>query len=380
MTTLFQRLQDARLAPRIAVVGDLMIDKHVQCDVEGISPEDDLAWKVRVVETSYKPGGAANVAANVRELGADTHVFGAVGRDDGAGLLRYLLSLLSIQHVFDNSDPGRVTTVKTRYLSRRGRHILRVDREHTHMLTNPSFLPELLAAGGRRWDAVVVSDYAKGVVSRELIERIEGAGLCFLVDPKRRDILAYGKNARLLTPNEKELRLMSSAQAEAPIPAVFAELPAAVPGQFIVLTRGEKGAELWRSEDGRWEFKTRFEVRGRRMGDPAGCGDSLLAALAFAIACGWDIDSAWRVAVAAGACAFDQVGVCSVSRSALLRELGTFNYEEGANENRAKDWNCVLSARPVDAGGLSKERDGAGLRSAVDTSRRSGYGDGPAGK
>ena len=376
MTTLSQRLQGARLTPRIAVVGDLMIDKHVQCDVEGISPEDDLAWKVKVVETSYKPGGAANVAANVRELGAATHVFGAVGRDDGAGLLRYLLNLLSIQHVFDNSDPGRVTTVKTRYLSRRGRHILRVDKEHTHTLVNPSFLRELLTDG--RWDAVVVSDYAKGVVSRELIERLEGAGLCFMVDPKKRDILAYGKNARLLTPNEKELRLMSPAHAEAPIPAVFAELTAAVPGQFILLTRGEKGAELWRNESGRWEFKTRFEVRRRRMGDPAGCGDSLLAALAFAIACGWDIDSACRLAVAAGACAFDQVGVCSVSRSALLKELGTFNYEEGANENRAKDWNCVLSVRPVVDGRLPEGEDG--LRDAFDTSRRSGPGGGSAGE
>jgi bifunctional ADP-heptose synthase (sugar kinase/adenylyltransferase) len=112
--------------PQILVIGDIMLDKHVHCEVLGLSSEDDLTPKIRIISEDVSLGGAANVAVNLRKLGAEVMLIGQVGTDGDGHRVDQLLETNEIANDIW-CDSSRPTTVKTRYLTPRGRHIVRVD-------------------------------------------------------------------------------------------------------------------------------------------------------------------------------------------------------------------------------------------------------------
>lgn len=300
--------------PRILVIGDIMLDKHVHCEVLGLSPEDDLTPKIRVISEDVSLGGAANVAVNLRRLGAKVLLVGQLGKDGDGHWVDQLLETNEIENI-TWCDQKRPTTVKTRYLTPRGRHIVRVDAEKTHhspefvewFSSTVNFLGEL--------DAIIVSDYAKGVIAPAVLDLLRNRYKCpIVVDPKR-PLEQYGQ-IFAATPNQAEFDQHINAD----------EL-CSYQLDWIVITRGAKGCSLI---DKCGMTCHNFSVRVREVGDPTGCGDSFVAAFTYAITRGLKIDAACRVGNAAGAVKFDHRGVHAVTIQEIVDEMRR-SKDEGAD-------------------------------------------------
>lgn len=296
--------------PRILVIGDIMLDKHVHCEVLGLSPEDDLTPKIRIISEDVSLGGAANVAVNLRRLGAKVLLVGQLGKDGDGHWIDQLLETNEIENI-TWCDQKRPTTVKTRYLTPRGRHIVRVDAEKTHhspefmewFSSTVNFLGEL--------DAIVVSDYAKGVIAPAVLDLLRNRYKCpIVVDPKR-PLGEYGC-VFALTPNHSEFEQ-------------YREYDSPGDGQradWVVVTHGAKGCALI---DKRGVHCHSFCVRAREVGDPTGCGDSFVAAFTYAITRGLKIDAACRIGNAAGSVKFDHRGVHAVTIDEIVDEMRRSN-------------------------------------------------------
>ena len=304
--------------PRIGVIGDVMLDRHLRCKVLGLSPEDDLAYKLQVLQEVNRPGGAANVALNLKKLGAEVQLFGTVGRDASAGILTELLHKQEIR-LYLESVPCTPTTTKTRYMTDRGRHVARVDEEQIYEVAD-----RVVVDWQSAWetnDLLVVSDYAKGVVNEFLLRRVWQSRRPFIVDPKRTELADYG-SAWFITPNEKE----ANAAYNDPVIDIYTpSLLSRCEATSLLITLASAGA-LYCHKPEEDEVQEPIKVRAREVGDPCGCGDSLLACLAYSLACGVPEAEAVRIAVAAGACAVDHVGAYAVTRENIEAELNSFAY------------------------------------------------------
>jgi D-beta-D-heptose 7-phosphate kinase/D-beta-D-heptose 1-phosphate adenosyltransferase len=297
-----------------------MLDEYIVGDVSRVSPEAPVPV-VAVAETFHRPGGAANVARNLRALGASVRL-GAVVGDDVAGVsltdacreAGILLEALS-------AVPGRVTPRKLRVLSQH-QQLLRLDWERVEPV-DPAVSLALLA----RWDAsappdvVVLSDYAKGFCTpelvRALIDRARAMGVPTVVGPKRRDLSVY-RGASVLVPNLRELEVAAgrSLGADDVLPAARQLLAEAEVGA-IVVTLGASGM-LAVPRDG---DAVRVPAHRHEVYDVTGAGDTVLATLALAFAAGADLASAARMASAAAGVAVGRIGTAAVRLDELLPAL-----------------------------------------------------------
>jgi D-beta-D-heptose 7-phosphate kinase/D-beta-D-heptose 1-phosphate adenosyltransferase len=327
--TLLERFNEARLVPNrpVIVLGDIMLDEYVSCDVLGHSPEDELAHKLKVFGTpTYRLGGAANVANNLVSLGLYVHIFGYTGHDERRYTLWNMMKDRGIRCWVHHPVSGSPTIIKTRYVTRRGRQVIRVDTEEEFDV-KPAFRRKLLdeCLGDKLDHLFVVSDYKKGTVDETTIEWLAEHKCRYIVDPKQPDFGFYRKPV-LITPNEQELiRATSKSFSEASTEARL-QLATAQSGAVLVTLSG-KGSMLCVQtiNTGRLHH---LGVRCREVGDPAGCGDSLLAGVAFGLVCGWTLELACRFGNACGACAMDHLGVNAVSPEEVIKELNSYNYEE----------------------------------------------------
>jgi D-beta-D-heptose 7-phosphate kinase/D-beta-D-heptose 1-phosphate adenosyltransferase len=292
--------------PHILVIGDVMLDRYLFCNVTGISPEDDLAPKLKVQSETWKPGGAANVFENLRAMGANTSLLGVVGDDAEALVLRRILDSASLI-----SDPERRTTTKTRVITSRGRHVSRIDRENVWRIGGPLLHEAIYILRG--WlkahpgGIVVVSDYDKGMICPELVADVVASQRAYLVGAKQSDFSYYGPAKAILCNEFEHSRRTVEGKAD-----------------VLVVTHGAKGCWIMRNDAAQGMVK--IETNPREVGDPTGCGDAFLAAFSFAFASGWSIDDAARLGNAAGAITYDHVGVHSVTLLELKHELERFDY------------------------------------------------------
>jgi D-beta-D-heptose 7-phosphate kinase/D-beta-D-heptose 1-phosphate adenosyltransferase len=315
---------------RIAVIGDVMIDRYITGSVNRISPEAPvpvlLHGNVRVVA-----GGAANVAANAAALGASVSLVGLVGDDAEAGELRAVLATYpSIDLTGLVVDTGRPTVTKTRVMSGR-QQIVRIDAESA-LYPLPDIEAAVIAAGKtavETADIVVFSDYAKGVLTdaviAALIQAAKARGVPVIVDPKRRTFETY-RGATLVTPNRRELfEATGLADDTDESAAVAASAAARQFGGDVLVTRAEKGMTLWRQGGA----VAHVPAEAREVFDVSGAGDTALAALAVALASGLPVERGMVVANKAAAISVSKIGTAVVTReelAAALRhtELGSF--------------------------------------------------------
>lgn len=307
----------------VTVVGDVMLDHYVRGQVNRLSPEAPI--QVLEVGDEYKmPGGAANVAMKVVGLESRVRMIGLVGQDEPAGELRALL--VEQANLTDGllADPARSTTVKTRFIAH-NQQLLRVDREK-RSIPDSAMRAQLAAAAyqaATESDAVILEDYGKGVLSREVIEAaIAGAGTRgapVVVDPNGRDYRRYA-GATLLTPNLRETEIA----AERPI-ASEADLQAAAKllveqtGSALAVTRESKGISLFRKA-GDSLTHTHVPTVPVAVYDVTGAGDAVAASLAIALASGIGIEDACAVANLAGRAVVRQFGVGTISIGHLMEE------------------------------------------------------------
>jgi|CXWL01.1.fsa_nt_gi D-beta-D-heptose 7-phosphate kinase/D-beta-D-heptose 1-phosphate adenosyltransferase len=308
---------------RILVIGDVMLDRYWWGNVGRISPEAPVPV-VRLENTTLAAGGAANVAVNIAGLGAEPILVGVVGSDGEARLLNDVLATAGVASGHLLSVASRPTTVKTRVIAH-SQQVARIDQELDSDLDDSSQteLIEKLASLIDSVNAIVVSDYAKGLLTDKillaLIESARSANKKILVDPKGKD---YGKyrGATMITPNKREAAdACNLAEYHANIvdsagPTLLNDLGL----EAVLITQGELGMTLF----SRGAQTTHFPALARTVYDVTGAGDTVIATLATALGAGADLETGTNLANIAAGLVVEQIGTTSIMLSDLERAVG----------------------------------------------------------
>lgn len=307
-------------APRIAVVGDFMLDRYLWGDATRISPEAPVPV-VHARREEDRPGGAGNVALNLASLGAQALCFGALGSDrDGESLVR-LLAEAGVETGGLQVCDDRPTVQKIRVLAR-NQQMLRVDREDATALATAVEEALLTALRSASWNALVLSDYGKGVLSPGLIEAALGEarrrGAPSVVDPKHRDLVRY-RGASVVTPNrgEAEIAAGESLPDREALARVGERLRRDCGLEMLLVTLGADGMFLL--GEGRTPFH--LPTAARQVFDVTGAGDTVVAMIAVALAERLDAETAVRLANCAAGVAVAKVGTVAVGRDEVLHAL-----------------------------------------------------------
>ncbi len=314
---------------KVMVVGDVMIDAYIFGKVERISPEAPVPV-VLVEEKSNRPGGAANVALNLKALGAEPVLCAVIGNDAKGEEFRNLLAMANIsgEAVINSND--RPTTTKSRIIGNKTQ-MLRVDEEVTHDL-NAADRKKLLEKisgiiGSNSIDVIILQDYNKGVLSAEIIGQIiEKAGeadIPVAVDPKKKNFLAY-KNVSLFKPNLKELReglgLEFAGDDLTALGQAASYLHKETGAGTIMATLSEKGVFISeRQTTGSPEQKL-ITAHIRKISDVSGAGDTVISVAALGLACGMEPAAMAALANLAGGLVCEETGVVPINRKRLLDE------------------------------------------------------------
>jgi len=307
----------------VLVIGDLMVDRYYAGRVRRISPEAPVPV-VEVVEEIQRCGGAANVARNIRGLGAAVEVCGVVGRDTEGDWLRAELERSGVGVAGVVPHAGRPTILKSRVVAHH-QQVVRFDREQAgpHPAPVQRLLAEFVASVWGRVDAVVVSDYGKGVILRALMDRVRalnrrGSGMPVVVDPKSSRFELY-RGATVVTPNLAEALAAAGAAARGPadVERAGTALARRVRGSAILITRGEMGMSLF--EPGR--LPLHIPTVAREVFDVTGAGDTVVSVLALALARGASLPQAAGLANLAAGVVVGEFGTVPVTREQLLAEM-----------------------------------------------------------
>ena len=304
--SLLERFPKARLL----VAGDVMLDRYVYGSVARVSPEAPVPV-VRKSREVFAPGGAANTAANIAALGAEVSLLGVVGEDEAAGLLRKSLADKGVATGSLIVDAERPTSLKMRVVAHQ-QQVVRLDEESTAPLSGDlaaAFIANFEAAL-RDSDAVVLSDYAKGVLGGDVLPRLialaKAAGKPVLADPKTTSPLPW-RGVTLLKPNRLELGLLAGVpvHTHAETVAAAAQVVDCLEGAALLVTEGAEGMTLFV----RGAAPRRFQGGVRTVFDVTGAGDTVLATVAVALASGADLAEA--------------VGLAQQAASLVVQKLGT---------------------------------------------------------
>lgn len=302
---------------KVLVIGDVMLDRYWWGSMTRISPEAPVPI-VNLERETFVVGGAANVAANIKGLGAIPYLVGIIGEDQNGDVLKETLESVNIKANSLVNIPKRPTTVKTRIIAHQ-QQIGRIDQESTQTL-----LPDEEEIVWQKCldlinevDIVVVSDYLKGLLSETFLVRLirtsNLSGKKILIDPKGKDYQKY-KNATLLTPNRKEA---FKASKKSDVKAAGEILISDLALEFLLITEGEEGMTIF--EKNIQPYK--LNAMARHVYDVTGAGDTVIASLAVALAAGCDLRKAAEIANIAAGCVVEEVGTTSINFERLSREF-----------------------------------------------------------
>jgi len=311
--TLFERAGGRR----ILVVGDLMIDEWIWGTVTRISPEAPVPV-VAVGDHSFTLGGAGNVANNLRALNADVIFAGTVGSDAFAEHVRELLRSEQVDDagVFGSDD--RPTTRKTRIVAH-NQQVVRADWESTAPLRSRERrrLTEFVAERAPRCDAVILSDYAKGLLCREIVEAAAAAPLV-IADPKPQNIELFA-GVTCVAPNAAEAAEITNVAIvdDASLERAGIRLIELLDCRYAVITRGEHGMALF----GRDGERLQIPSVARTVYDVSGAGDTVIAVLGLALAAGAPIEAAMQLANFAAGAVVAKLGTATASPREILALL-----------------------------------------------------------
>jgi len=301
---------------KILVFGDIILDRYIFGQVERISPEAPVPV-VKVDSEEMRLGGAGNVAANIDRLGAQSLLLGVVGADGFAGEVGKLKK--TGNQVI--SDPANQTIVKTRIISQR-QQIVRIDREDKIRL-GESLLDRIKAAvAAAEMDAIIVSDYAKGTVTAEVMSllkaRAVSLGIPIVVDPKPPHFALY-RGVTCVTPNLKEAEAMTGNAIASDLDVALAlkRIRRKFKTHFALITRGGKGISA--AEKNRKIFN--LPAFSHEVFDVTGAGDTVVAVLTLALAARADLRVAVALANAAASIVVEKIGTSQVGLEELLARL-----------------------------------------------------------
>ena len=312
--------------PKILVIGDLMVDHYIWGKCNRISPEAPVQV-VNVKEESNRLGGACNVAANLIAFGAKVSLCGIIGKDEfGKWLISELhAQKIDITHIIPT--PTRPTTQKSRILIS-NQQVLRVDRENGEDI-DENLQEEILSSLKRKmrdFDAVILSDYAKGLLTPKLTKSIiklaRSEGKPILVDPKGNDYSKY-QNATLLTPNKLEAQIATQIPIndDESLKQAMKKLQKECKLDICLVTLSEEGIAILDKKK-----LVKSPTIAKEVYDVTGAGDTVIAALAFGLSGGLNIYEACHFANAAAAVVIGKIGSASANFSEIVAFLHNGSY------------------------------------------------------
>lgn len=307
--------------PRIMVVGDVILDKYLLGEADRLSAEAPVAV-VRFDREEFKLGGAANVAHNLVALGAEVDLVGVIGDDHNGRIFCEEARQLGVPSEGVVAEAGRVTTTKTRIIAH-DQQMIRIDQEVTLPVSGKTAkaLLAYLAAKVGHCDMLIISDYAKGVLSPELLKELAGLTgpeKTVIVAPKGWNFSKY-QRATVIVPNAKEAaeatRLKCTSDDE--VERAAKEILASLRCQAVVITRGKQGMTLFQGDGGCYHLR----AQARSVYDVTGAGDTVVSAFGYFTASGADWLESLKLANLAASIAVSKFGTAVVSRRELLATL-----------------------------------------------------------
>ena len=301
-------------AARVLVAGDVMLDRYWFGEVSRISPEAPVPV-AKIGKTEHRAGGAANVARNIAALGGQAALLSVVGRDDAAAELEDLMRQSGVRSCLQYGSAD--TTLKLRVLAR-NQQLIRLDFEKTPDEGSLKNVFDQYLALLPEYDAVVLSDYGKGVLGRvsEMVAAAKEAGKPVLIDPKGSDFSKYG-GATLLTPNRAELQAVTGQwQNEADLTDKAQTLRRTIGLDALLLTRSEEGMSLYQAEGASHQA-----TRAQEVYDVSGAGDTVIAAMGLCLAAGYGLNAAMHIANAAAGVVVAKLGTAVCSHRELAAAL-----------------------------------------------------------
>ncbi|MEX2115830.1 MAG: D-glycero-beta-D-manno-heptose-7-phosphate kinase [Bacteroidota bacterium] len=307
---------------RIAVIGDLMVDRYFWGSVNRISPEAPVPI-VDVKSQSTRLGGAANVANNVSSLGGIPIMIGVIGNDDGGHLLKKLIE----ESRFPTSglvvEADRPTTIKTRVIAHH-QHVVRIDHEVKDDISEAiqGQILKILRHELPKLDAIILEDYNKGVVVGGLIKEIvalaRSKGIIVTVDPKFNNFFEYN-HVTVFKPNRKESEeaLGRKLNNRAAIEQAGQDILRRLDAENILLTLGEEGMSLFE----RSGTVTHVSTQAKKVADVSGAGDTVISTLTICLAAGAGIKEASSLANIAGGVVCGEVGIVPIEKQSLLNAI-----------------------------------------------------------
>jgi D-glycero-beta-D-manno-heptose-7-phosphate kinase len=307
---------------QVLILGDLMLDEYIWGSVSRISPEAPVPV-VEVDSVSYVPGGAANVAMNICSLGGRVNLVGVVGDDQDGVKLAGELQACGISGNSLIIEVGRPTTKKTRVIAQ-SQQVVRTDYERREPITDATvervvdFVRDVIES----LDAIVISDYGKGVLTPRLIARVvdiaQSTGKPVVIDPKGADYAKY-RGCTVITPNKSEAAraVKTDIDDEETLVEVGQTLRQMLGCQAVLLTRGAEGMSLF-EQSGQI---THLATVGKAVYDVTGAGDTVVAAFALSLAAGASLTECANIANHAAGVVVGKVGTATVTLAELEQAL-----------------------------------------------------------
>ncbi len=276
---------------KILVAGDIMLDEYINGNVTRISPEAPVPI-VNVTDTYYKLGGCGNVISNLSTIGAQVTCITAIGKDFAGSTILKKLRDFDIDTKFLISDSEIITSVKTRIISNeRQTQMLRYDNEKIQNINTSN----LSLTNG--YDVIIVSDYAKGMITKPLMNKLLKLGSNIIVDPKPQNSYLYD-NTFLITPNQKE----------------YEEMMDSLPGvEYILKTMGKNGMEIIEGKRG-ITSGIKIESKPVDVYNVSGAGDTVVATLSLSLALGNDLYTSAKIANKCAGYVVTQPGTSTVPK------------------------------------------------------------------
>ncbi len=306
----------------IVVLGDVMLDEFVWGRVSRISPEAPVPV-VEITRESFHLGGAANVAHNLHELGANPLLIGVQGKDDAARHLRHVVQDIGISDENLVDDPTRPTTVKTRIIAH-NQQVVRTDRESRHDISTEveGQVLEKLRGAVPRAAALVLSDYSKGILTPRVLEGATALArrrrIPILVDPKLRRFTEY-QRVNLVKPNIRETEEATGISVDEPegLERAAKEILSLLHAKAVLITRGERGMSLFEKR----KAPVHISAAAREVFDVTGAGDTVIATAALVIAAGGSLFEATVLANQAAGIVVGKLGTATTKPEEIIQSL-----------------------------------------------------------
>ncbi|MCX5678407.1 MAG: D-glycero-beta-D-manno-heptose-7-phosphate kinase [Candidatus Omnitrophica bacterium] len=306
----------------VLVIGDLMLDEFIWGEVTRISPEAPVPV-VWVKKESFMPGGASNVANNLRSLGADVHLVGVVGDDENGAILKGELEQKGIRTAGIVTDDSRPTILKTRVVAHH-QQVVRIDKENKDRLKDTVIDKMSAHIKGmiKNVDAVIVEDYAKGVITPALLKKIIPLARhnkkIIAVDPKE-EHFKYYKGISVITPNNHEASKAVGFEIkdDATLRKAGAKLLSKLGCRIVLITLGENGMAVFQKNKPMEQIPT----VAQEVFDVSGAGDTVIASYALSLAAGADPIVAAHISNCAAGIVVGKVGIAVVSPDELLERI-----------------------------------------------------------